>query len=220
MFYHRVGAKRKERQGATIQLSLYDYIRYGSFRRWSLIMYGPPGIGKTPLAMLLCGRIAADVQQEDPWFAKCEDPDDLKDISAGLTTNVPILLDDVTPTEPKKGNPLTIEEVKHMTNVQLSESISGRFRNAKIPQFTPRIFTSNATSPHAWLNCIPFGIEEMTPAARVHSVSVDGMAIMKRCCFLSVTENFQTEEQCDEYWAKVCQATSHKMRRQADEMQD
>eukprot|EP00972_Heterocapsa_arctica_P032304 4762332-Heterocapsa_arctica.AAC.1 len=64
-----------------------------------------------------------------------------------MAKGVPILLDDLTPSFTKGSRPsASIEEVKHLTDVQSSGSVDARHGDIVFYEDQPRIITSNAAS--------------------------------------------------------------------------
>jgi hypothetical protein len=79
-----------------------------------------------------------------------------------------------------------IEDVKHMTEAAETSSLDGRCKDIVFAYPQPKLFTSNAASPHEWFNALPIDIFVQTDAQRL-ALHADVAAVFKRCYFLHVT---------------------------------
>jgi hypothetical protein len=80
-----------------------------------------------------------------------------------------------------------IEMLKHVTEATNSTSVDGRGTDIAISFPQPKIFTSNAASPHEWFRELPTDIFLMTDDQRL-TLHANVAAVFKRCFFLHVTQ--------------------------------
>jgi hypothetical protein len=160
----------------------------------SLVILGKPKHGKTPAARSLCVELAhilnADENEEGegPYYIKVGTVDSLRKVQGDLRAGTPLLFDDITPSA-KRGtrSAMTIEELKHITNVDGAESCEGRSNDITISDECPRIFTSNASTPTEWCVDLP-DVRALPQSARLTACSDNALAIFKRVAFMQVYE--------------------------------
>ena len=171
--------------GEDIVFSLRSWLTGGKYVKYSLVMLGRPEVGKTPTAMAFASTIArAEQDKEDnPFFVKVSTLEGLRASKpAGLLRpGVPVVLDDVSPSEGVKGCS-SLEEVKHVTNVQTSETFSARYDDFLVSERVFRIITSNKKCPKEWHSSLPANPQAMSPADRL-GLSSDVKAVFKRVVF-------------------------------------
>ena len=98
------------------------------------------------------------------------------------------MFDEVTPSAPRGSlPPMNIECLKHVTEAADTSCVHARYGDIVFQRRQPKIFTSNAASPHAWYHQLPPNIFGMEPAQRL-GFCPDVQAVMKRVFFLHVTE--------------------------------
>ena len=179
--------------GNDVSYSLLDWVNECHYTKHTLILFGEPKLGKTPLAMALCGRIAFSLQharRERPVFLKAGTLDSLRGAAALMVANTPFLLDEWTPMEPKGSRaPSTLEEIKKVCNCETSSSIDARRRDLTTSADQPRVVTSNARDPSSWHDSLPADPWSLTPQQRVQLISGPVRAFFKRAvfCVLSVS---------------------------------
>ena len=67
-----------------------------------------------------------------------------------------MLLDEASPSAPRGSRqPMGIEDVKHMTEAADRSSLDGRCKDIVFAYPQPKVFTSNAASPHEWFHELP-----------------------------------------------------------------
>jgi cytochrome c1 len=100
-----------------------------------------------------------------------------------MREGVPILFDEVTPSVARGSRPaMSFEDVKHMTEVADTSALDGR-KDIVFARLQPKIFTSNANSPHDWFRDLPPDIFAMSDAQRL-AQPANVSAVFKRCFFL------------------------------------
>ena len=105
-----------------------------------------------------------------------------------MRPGVPILFDEVSPSAPRGSrHAMGIEDVKHMTEAAETSSLDGRCKDIVFAYPQPKIFTSNAASPHEWCSDLPIDIFVQTDAQRL-AQHANVAAVFKRTFFLHVTE--------------------------------
>ena len=159
-----------------------------------LVMLGKPKHGKTPAARSLCAELAHILNEDDddngdgPYFLKVGTVDSLRKVQSELRSGTPLLFDDVTPSAMRgTRKPMTIEEVKHITNVDGGESCEGRNNDITIADNCPRIFTSNASTPTEWCEELPEVRNLKFASDRLSACSDNALAVFKRVAFMQVT---------------------------------
>jgi hypothetical protein len=201
--------------GSDVSFSLHDFLVSGLMVKYSIILMGPPGLGKTPVAQLMAALIARGLQEkanlDESFYVQSGTIEGLAKIVSCLGENVPILFDDVTPSVKRGSRPaLPADALKHIFNVQSAETIDARYSDIAIPH-CPRLITSNAMTPHEWFAEIPHNLEKMSPATRLQSCSGDGLAILKRCAFVPISQSFVPAAKRAAYWNNVQDSAVAKM---------
>jgi hypothetical protein len=104
-----------------------------------------------------------------------------------MREGVPILFDEVTPSACRGSRPaMSFEDVKHMTESADTSALDGRNSDIVFARLQPKIFTSNAKTPHEWFKDLPADIFAMTDAQRL-ALPANVAAVFKRCFFLHLT---------------------------------
>jgi len=185
--------------------------------KFSLVLYGAAGLGKTPLGKLLCCLLSKGLQTsvslDERFYVVSGTVDGLRQICHELVPGTAILLDDVTPSAMQGSRePLTVDQVKHLCNIVGHETISARFNDLVIPDSCPRIFTSNCVSPHDWMHTLPYNIFGMDNAAqRRAACSPHATAILKRVCFAEVVSPIVASGQRESFWQSRLEDARGKM---------
>jgi hypothetical protein len=178
--------------GALVEVSLKQWIMGGLFTQRSLVIHGHAQCAKTPVARAVCAFLATRLQKdsgEDPFYLKVGTADTLRDATRDglMRAGVPILFDEVSPSAPRGSrHAMGIEDVKHMTEAAETSSLDGRCKDIVFAYPQPKIFTSNAASPHEWFNDLPPDIFLMTDVQRL-ALHANVAAVFKRCFFLHTT---------------------------------
>ena len=81
---------------------------------------------------------------------------------------------------------MSIEDIKHMTESADTSALDGRNSDIVFARLMPKIFTSNAQSPHEWFFELPVDIFTMTDAQRL-ALPANVAAVFKRCFFMHLT---------------------------------
>jgi hypothetical protein len=177
--------------GVLVEVSLKDWIMKGLWSQRSLVLHGHAQCAKTPVARAICSLLAVRLQKKggaDPYYLKVGTVDSLRVAKDLMAANVPILFDEVTPSFPRGSlPPMTIECLKHITEAADTSCVHARYGDIVFHFPQPKIFTSNAASPHAWFNQLPPDIFGMEPAQRL-GLCPDVQAVMKRVFFLHVEQ--------------------------------
>jgi hypothetical protein len=104
-----------------------------------------------------------------------------------MREGVPILFDEVTPSACRGSRPaMSFEDVKHMTESADTSALDGRNSDIIFARLQPKIFTSNAMTPHDWFKELPPDIFTMTDAQRL-ALPANVAAVFKRCFFMHLT---------------------------------
>ena len=178
--------------GAMIYSSLREWGDGGLFAERSLVIHGLAQCAKTPLARAVCAYLAGALQRDsgsEPFYLKVGTADSLRTAmkDGQMQMGVPILFDEVTPAAGRGSRvSMSIEDVKHMTESADTSALDGRNSDIVFARLMPKIFTSNAASPHAWFPDLPIDIFTMTDAQRL-ALPANVAAVFKRCFFLHLT---------------------------------
>ena len=177
--------------GALVYSNVKEWCDGGLFTERSLVIHGLAQCAKTPLARALCARLARGLQIDGstPFYLKVGTADSLRQATADgqMRLGVPILFDEVTPSVARGSRPaMSFEDVKHMTEAASSSALDGRSNDIVFAPKQPKIFTSNANSPHEWFRELPVGVFAMTDAQRL-ALPANVAAVFKRCFFLHLT---------------------------------
>ena len=73
-----------------------------------------------------------------------------------------------------------------MTEAADTSALDGRKDDIVFAKWQPKIFTSNAKSPHEWFRELPVDVFAMTDAERL-ALPANVAAVFKRCFFLHLT---------------------------------
>ena len=80
---------------------------------------------------------------------------------------------------------MSIEDIKHMTEVQKSSTLDGRNKDISFSTDQARVFTTNAEGPHGWHKALPKYVFAMDNAERA-ALHPDVKAVFKRTVFAHV----------------------------------
>jgi hypothetical protein len=176
--------------------SVLDFVRQGLFNQFSLILLGPPKMGKTPAAESLAAMLAKGLQDgdENPYYIKVGTVESLKAVSRKFVSGVPVIFDDITPGSDKGARAgMQWNDLKHLTNItqkgQGSENLDARNSDITIPEQCPRIFTSNARTVSDWMPGM-IDVSSFDPAGVRATFANDAnrecAVIYKRCVFVYI----------------------------------
>ncbi len=191
---------------SVFKMPLSSFVRTGLYSKYSLVLLGPPRTAKTPCAESLAALLALAEQspahevpedeRKEPYYLKVGTVESLKKVSEHLVANVPLVFDDVAPSELRGTRPcMSWNEVKHLTYVtktkEGSEALDARNDDIVFPPNCPRIFTSNKLKPSDWckglLDVSAFSPEGVMASLRWNTAYVESAAVYKRCVFANVT---------------------------------
>lgn len=173
--------------GELIQFSVKDYLEQAWYLEYALVLSGPAGAGKTPLAMSLCSMMAR-VHDKD-FFIVVSTVDGLRDATNEklMSRYVPIMLDEVRPGAPRGSRPpMNLEDLKHITTVKEKSAVDARMKDVVFDKEMPRIFTTNSPTPNDWHKGLPVGVFSMSPEDRL-KLDADAIAVFKRTAFATVS---------------------------------
>jgi hypothetical protein len=198
--------------GALVDSTLLEWGDEGLFAERSLVIHGLARCAKTPLARAVCAYLARALQRDsgsEPFYLKVGTADVLRTaMREGLMQEgVPILFDEVTPAAGRGSRAMmSIECVKHMTESADTSTLEGRNSDIVFARLMPKIFTSNAKSPHDWCDDLPEDVltisvpavlapdgSVLVPAVPKRSddwrlaLPANVAAVFKRCFFLHLT---------------------------------
>jgi hypothetical protein len=188
------------------EMSVEAFMRAGLFIKYSLVLLGPPRTAKTPAAESLAAVFANAMQTDDDddeleqkatYYLKVGTVESLKKVGAHLLAGVPLVFDDITPSE-RRGTRacMSWNELKHLTYItkgsEGSEALDARNDDITLPPDCPRIFTSNALSPSAWMHGLvdvsTLSADDVRAALHNNAANVESAAIYKRCVFAYVAD--------------------------------
>jgi hypothetical protein len=178
--------------GALVFSDLREWCDGGLFAERSLVIHGLAQCAKTPLARAICARLARGLAGgggSSPFYLKVGTADSLRTAmrDGQMREGVPILFDEVTPSVARGSRPaMSFEDIKHMTESADTSALDGRNSDIVFARLQPKIFTSNAKSPHEWFRDLPVDIFAMTDAQRL-AQPANVAAVFKRCFFLHLT---------------------------------
>jgi hypothetical protein len=189
------------------EMSVEAFMRAGLFIKYSLVLLGPPRTAKTPAAESLAAVFANAMQTDDDdddefeqkatYYLKVGTVESLKKVGVHLLAGVPLVFDDVTPSEKRGTRPcMSWNELKHLTYItkgsEGSEALDARNDDITLPPDCPRIFTSNALSPSAWMHGLvdvsTLSADDVRAALHNNAANVESAAIYKRCVFAYVAD--------------------------------
>ena len=202
--------------GALVEVSLKEWIMGGLFSQRSLVIHGDAQCAKTPVARAVCAFLATNLQREsgnDPFYLKVGTADSLRDATRDgqMRPGVPILFDEVSPSAPRGSRQaMGIEDVKHMTEAAETSSLDSRFKDIVFAYPQPKIFTSNAATPHEWFHDLPPDVFVQTDAQRL-ALHANVAAVFKRCFFLHVNHCMIPQSVRDSFDAEKLASLSAQM---------
>ena len=192
--------------GKKITFPVMEWITKSYYKQYTLCLHGNSDLGKTQFAYSLLADLCCTLQGNksvSPFFLKFETVDSVRDAThQGLMRPfVPILFDEVTPGKVRGTRPrMTLEDIKHMTEVANTSTVDGRCNDIKFHQNQPRILTNNAKTPfgvHPDLPIDPFqGSDDIRS-----EYEPDVKAVFKRTCFAHVDVSLISQEMRDAYQA-------------------
>jgi hypothetical protein len=178
-----IGEGLDPESGAAIRVSYMQFLKDPTLHlRYSAVLLGAPGLGKTPLAKATCCALAKAYQgvhyqtaPEKCYYLMGNTVDMLKEFNQGQVWKqwVPLLLDEFEGTDTRQQGILGENSMKVLTDVTNGGSMRCRYHDVSIPPMCARLFTSNMPSSAGWM--AHMDIDEM-----------HGRAIRKRCLFFVV----------------------------------
>jgi hypothetical protein len=128
--------------------------------RYSAVLLGPAGLGKTPLAISFCAYAAVAYQShhygtpaDKACFIVANTIDRLKECttSGNWKPYTPLFLDEFEAADVRQQGLLGENSLKILVDVMSGGTIRARYHDVAIPAACPRIFASNVGSSDEWL---------------------------------------------------------------------
>ena len=181
------GTMRDVGAGKDRPCSIYAYVNSPLHLKLTAILWGPPEVGKSPLAEAMAARFAQMYQDGDEEnYIVTSTPDSLRLLADEdmLVEGVPIIFEELENKDRKShARPLTANAMKHLCGVKDGGVMSARYRDFALSRKQPRIICVNSC-PQDWLDAI-------TDDAR------DQEALRKRVIFFEVAEPVITSSSND-----------------------
>lgn len=205
-----------EETGCYIRFSLLDYILSGKYVRYSLVLLGPPGRGKTRLMEAMLAQIAMG-EQADPaeaYFLVVSSPDALRKAQSLFQPGVPLGLDEFMASE-ARGNrpPPTLAMMKNVLEVHSASTMDARSNDLAFASRQARIVTSNARTHNQWHGSLPeTPLANLTDSQRRALDGNSAKALYKRAAFCTLTCPVLEEEKRKAFWAAEEEAAAKRQR--------
>jgi hypothetical protein len=172
------GTLMDAKTGIDREVSFTSYMTTGLHLQVTVLLYGPAGVGKTPLCESAAARMAASYQDTNEYYIITSTPDSLRRVSEEglMVSGVPIILDELDAADSKQHRSrLSANFVKQLTGVRTGGVVGARYQDFAFPPGCPRLVSSNAETMQEWLD----GVTD----SPVHQA-----AIKKRVLFVHVPE--------------------------------
>ena len=204
-----------EETGCYIRFSLLDYILSGKYVRYSLVLLGPPGRGKTRLMEAMLAQIAMG-EQADPaeaYFLVVSSPDALRKAQALFQPGVPLGLDEFMASE-ARGNrpPPTLAMMKNVLEVHSASTMDARSNDLAFASRQARIVTSNARTHNQHGSLPETPLANLTDSQRRALDGNSAKALYKRAAFCTLTCPVLEEEKRKAFWAAEEEAAAKRQR--------
>ena len=176
-------------------------------------MLGRPEFGKTAVSTAIGAHLALRLQTNAPpeerFFLKVGQLDALHEARSLLREYVPVVVDDWTPSaDTRRPSPDTVKKITDVTN---PSTVQARFKDPTFARSQPRVFSSNASTPAAWLAGLPQDLAATDPASLTR-LDPHLLAVLKRCAFCVVSGPMVPEETRAEYAAELKSSAVKRMR--------
>ena len=165
-----------EHTDSTIHLPFLTYVRDAAyFRKYSLVLLSPPGLGKSPLARSVCLLWAAALALTDgrpghtARFLECNTLDILRRMTTDCNEHTPVLFDEVSFCDATQFQHMSVNMAKVLLSADVKATLHGRNNDIALAAGQPRIFTSNSEN---FLDFVGQGMTETNPHFK---------AMRKRC---------------------------------------
>jgi hypothetical protein len=156
-----VGTSRDPISGAPVTANFAAFLKNPELHlRYSAVLLGPAGTGKTPLAISFCSYAAVAYQShhygtpsDKATFIVANTIDMLKECttSGSWRPYTPLFLDEFEAADVRQQGLIGENSLKILVDVQSGGTIRARYHDVAIPPACPRIFASNVTSRDEWL---------------------------------------------------------------------
>lgn len=127
----------------------------------SFVLSGLPNCGKTRLALALARRVLLEARCYNADGSESEDReryaimvktiDVLKDLSSIMRKHVPVIMDEVTPSDHDTQGDCEPDKLKTLLDVKDGGTTRTRFRDLNLADLQPRFWTTNRTTKAQWL---------------------------------------------------------------------
>ena len=183
--------------GEIFSVPLREYLTSGLPARYSLVVLGPPGTGKTPLrhSISRCLALAAarsSHEEVEPHYFVTSQVDSLTSLRSALRSGHVILFDDWRPLPPREKRQCSPDDLKRIMSVTASGNVHTRYQNLDLPA-GGRVFNGNTPprSLYHWCSLFPQGdfADLSTEERKTLFASTDAGAFWKRALFCWVTES-------------------------------
>jgi hypothetical protein len=171
-----------EHTDSTIEMPFLTYIENSKlFQRYSLVLLGPPGVGKSPLARSVCLVWAATLAVADGRpghtlkFIECGTLDILRRMTSDCNEHTPVLFDEVSLADQTQCQHMSVNMAKLLLNSEVRAVLHGRKDDIALAAGQPRVFTSNAST---FLEFVGMGMTES---------DIHFKAMRKRCFVAHLT---------------------------------
>jgi hypothetical protein len=140
----------EEHTDSTVSIPFLQYIRNAAYcRKYSLVLLGAPGLGKSPLARSVCLMWAIALARSDgrldhsARFVECNTVDILRTMAPDMNEYTPMLFDEVSFSDSTQFQHMSVNMAKLLLNVEVQCSLHGRNNDIALAAGQPRVFTSN-----------------------------------------------------------------------------
>jgi hypothetical protein len=156
-----VGTSRDPTTGAPVTASFAAFLKQPELHlRYSAVLLGRAGLGKTPLAISFCSYAAVAYQghhygtpADKASFIVANTIDMLKECttSGQWRPYTPLFLDEFEAADARQQGIVGENSLKILVDVQSGGTLRARYHDVAIPPACPRIFASNVGSVDEWL---------------------------------------------------------------------
>ena len=207
-------------KGTVVEMSLRSFCMDGFYVQYTLVLLGPAGRGKTPLAKALASLLTRTWHEVDgraaTTFIMTSQLDSLRLVADGLPDGSAIVMDEWTPASAPGGRTkkVTPDELKELTNTT-GGVLPTRYGDTPVPP-GPRIITSNASSLKLWANLRSQGWRAMSDQQRIALATAEGDTLTgpvhKRCLFCWIDRPIVSSDTRADFWGPLRERHAKRMR--------